>query len=77
MKMIDLLVTNVTTSLNCSPLLEDTNVLDIKEKTMLITGVDTVQIEKTNSSSTGNPSMGLSSIPVINVSLGFLFPEFS
>ena len=77
MKMIDLLVTNVTTSLNCSPLLEDTNVLDIKEKTMLITGVGTVQIEKTNSSSTGNPSMGLSSIPVINVSLGFLFPEFS
>ena len=77
MKMIDLLVTNVTTSLNCSPLLEDTNVLDIKEKTMLITGVGTVQIEKTNSSSTGNPSMGLSSIPVINVSLGFLSQEFS
>ena len=33
MKLIDLLVTNVTTSLNCSHLLEDTNVLDIKEKT--------------------------------------------
>merc|ERR1712030_299339 len=34
---------------------------------MLITVVGTVQIEKTNSSSTGNPSMWLSSIPVIIV----------
>ena len=33
-------MTNVTTSLNCSHLLEDTNVLDIKEKT----GVGTVQL---------------------------------
>ena len=44
---------------------------------MLMTGVGTVQPEKSNSSSTGNPNIGLSSIPVINVSLGFLFPEFS
>ena len=39
-----MLVTNVIISLNCSPLLEGMNVLDIKVKTMLMTGVDTVQL---------------------------------
>ena len=72
MKLIDLLATKLTTSLNCSPLLEGTNVLDIKEKTMLMTGWGTVQLEKPNSSSTGIPNMRLSSM-----SLSFLFLKFS